>query len=235
MGLMPARYAVYYAPEPGSELADFGEHWTGVDSHGKPLAPVDVPGLSQQRFAELTVGPRRYGFHGTLKPPFDLNPAMSQESLLAAARIFAHSLAPIEMPPLEIAIIGKFIALTPTQSSAALEKLAAQCVRAFEVYRSPLSDEQIVGYRANKLTVHQDSMLVHWGYPYVMEEFRFHISLTERIDDIAERRAVLQSVTELAKPLAGKAITIRDIAVFHQPARDEPMTIIERIPFGRTK
>lgn len=235
MGPMPARYAVYYAPEPNSDLAAFGERWTGLDANGAPIPPLEVPGLSAQRFAELTVGPRRYGFHGTLKPPFDLNPAMTQESLLAAARIFARSLAPIEMPPLEIAIIGKFIALTPTTSSAALEKLAAQCVRVFECYRSPLSDEQTVTYRNNKLTVHQDSMLIHWGYPYVMEEFRFHISLTERIDDIAERRAVLQSVTELAKPLAGKAITVREISVFYQPKRDEPMTIIERIPFGRTK
>lgn len=235
MSRMPSRYAVYYAPESGSDLAAFGARWTGADDDGNPVAPITIPGVSPSRFAELTVGPRRYGFHGTLKPPFVLNPAATQHNLIAAAKVVARSLAPIVIPPLEIAVIGKFIALTPTTSSAELEKLAAQCVRTFEAYRSPLSDDQIASYRSNKLTVHQDSMLVHWGYPYVMEEFRFHISLTERIDDIAERRALMTAVTELAKPLADKPVTIRELALFHQVDRDHPMTILERFPFGRTK
>ncbi|MBM3515974.1 MAG: DUF1045 domain-containing protein [Alphaproteobacteria bacterium] len=235
MSEMPARYAVYYAPESGTELAAFGARWTGVDADGKPAVPVEVPGLSPARFAELTVGPRRYGFHGTLKPPFVLNPASSVESLVAAAKLIARSIAPIVIPPLEIAVIGKFIALTPATSSAELEKLSALCVRTFEAYRSPLSDEQITAYRSNKLTVHQDSMLVNWGYPYVMEEFRFHISLTERIDDIAERRALMLAVTELAKPLTNKPLTIRELALFHQADRDHPMSVLQRFPFGRAK
>jgi hypothetical protein len=107
-------------------------------------------------------------------------------------------------------------------------------VRAFEGYRMALTEEQAAHYRNNKLTVHQDSMLEHWGYPYVMEEFRFHISLTERIDDIAERRAVMQVVTEMARPVVGRPIMVRDIALFGQAERDDPMTIIERIPFGRS-
>ena len=232
---MASRYAVYYAPEPGSELAAFGARWTGVAHDGKPVPLIDVPGISPSRFSELTVGPRRYGFHGTLKPPFVLNPATTRDSLMAAAKVFARGLSPISIPPLEIAVIGKFIALTPSMSSVELEKLSAQCVRAFEAYRSPLSDDQVAVYRSNKLTVHQDSMLVHWGYPYVMEEFRFHISLTERIDDIAERRAMMLAVTELAKPLADKPIVIRDLALFFQEDRDAPMTILERFPFGRAK
>ena len=150
-----------------------------------------------------------------------------------ASEFFSKLLVPITIPPMEIAVIGKFIALTPATSSPELEKLAGQCVRAFEAYRSPLSDEQVTAYRANKLTNHQDSMLVHWGYPYVMEEFRFHISLTERIDDIAERRALMMAVTDLAKPLTGKPVVIRDLAIFFQAERDHPMTILERIPFGR--
>ena len=90
---MPAKYAVYYAPEIGSDLAAFGERWTGVTESGAPLQPLDVPGISTSRFAELTVGPRRYGFHGTLKPPFVLNPAAKPDHLIAAARVFARGLA----------------------------------------------------------------------------------------------------------------------------------------------
>ncbi|MCB2106230.1 MAG: DUF1045 domain-containing protein [Rhodobacteraceae bacterium] len=230
---MVARYAVYYAAEPGSPLAEFGKHWLGRNGAPENAPLPNIPGISDARMHELTSGPRRYGFHGTLKPPFELHPATSLDSLLAAARIFAKSMAPVEMPALELAIIGKFIALTPITSSAALENLAAKCVRAFEGYRMPLTDQQIAHYRNNKLTVHQNSMLEHWGYPYVMEEFRFHISLTERIDDISERRAVMQVITEMAKDVVGKPLTIRDIAVFGQEERDQPMTVIERLPFGR--
>ncbi len=150
------RYAIYYAPEPGSPLDSFGRSWFGDN-------PAATTTLSTKRIAELSESSRRYGFHGTLKPPFGLNPATTLDSLLNAAHVFARTLSPIEIPPLELAIIGKFIALTPTTQSAALEKLAAACVRAFEAFRVPLSDEQLENYKLNRLTVHQEQMLEHWG------------------------------------------------------------------------
>jgi hypothetical protein len=223
------RYAIYYAPELGSPLDVFGHDWLGGTTN------TEMAGLNSGRIAQLSESIRRYGFHGTLKPPFELNPATSLESLLDAARIFAQSLSLIEIPPLELAIIGKFIALTPTTSSAPLEKLAAACVRAFEAYRMPLSDEQLESYKLNKLTVHQEQMLEHWGYPYVMEEFRFHISVTDRIDDDRERENVMNALEVLAAPILRKPIVVRDITVFGQAGFNEPMVAIERIPFGRGK
>lgn len=225
------RYAIYYAPEPGSGLDRFGHTW--LDENGAPAALPKNGGISPARLAQLTEAPRRYGFHGTFKPPFALNPTNTREGLLAAARVFARSLAAVEIPPLELAVIGKFIALTPVAESAALERLAAACVRAFEGFRTPLSQEEQNEYKLNKLTVHQEQMLEHWGYPYVMEEFRFHMSLTDRIDDDAERDAVMTLLSNLAKPVLGKPILVRDIVVFAQGSRNEHMKAIERIPFGR--
>lgn len=227
---------MYFAPEPDSELDQFGTKWLGrnVDGSSSKNQPI-VPSVSEKRCDEITESPRRYGFHGTLKPPFELNPATTIEALLRTAHVFARGLAPVEIPPLELAIIGKFIALTPTSQSAALEKLSAACVRAFEAFREPLTPEQIQNYRLNKLTVHQEQMLEHWGYPYVMEEFRFHMSLTSRIDDPQERERVFAVLEDLAKPVIGKPILARHITVFGQNKRDEPMTTIERIPFGRSK
>jgi hypothetical protein len=230
---MAQRYAVYFAPEPGSALEAFGLRWFGDGADKSAAWPPTVPGVTAARFRALVEGPRRYSFHGTLKPPFELNPATSEAALLEAARIFARSLSPVEIPPLELAVIGKFIALTPVTSSAPLELLAAKCVRAFEGFRIPLTDEQAAHYQRNKLTVHQDQMLEHWGYPYVMEEFRFHMSLTERIDDIAERNAMMKVVEGMARPVVGQAIVVRDIVVFGQKDRGELMLPIARIPFGR--
>jgi putative phosphonate metabolism protein len=233
---MAQRYAVYFAPEPGSALEEFGHRWLGrVGAPRTGDGPPPVSGVSPERVRTLTDKPRLYGFHGTLKPPFELNPATSETAILAAARIFARSLSPVEIPPLELAVIGKFIALTPVTSSAALEQLAAKCVRAFDGFRVMLTNEQAAHYKRSKLTVHQDQMLEHWGYPYVMEEFRFHMSLTERIDDVAERNAIMRAVEPLAKPVVGKAIDVRDIVVYGQMAQGQPMMPIERIPFGRAK
>lgn len=228
------RYAIYYAPEPDSALDTFGETWLGHRGADALSAAIgNNSKVSIARIEQLTDSPRRYGFHGTLKPPFELNPANSPEGLLAAARVFARSRGAIDLPPLELAVIGKFIALTPIAESAALERLAAACVRAFEGFRTPLSKQQEEDYKLNKLTVHQEQMLEHWGYPYVMEEFRFHISLTDRIDDDDERQAVMELLTKLAQPVVSQAIRIRDLVVFAQDGVGQPMKPLERIPFGR--
>lgn len=228
------RYAIYYAPEPDSALDTFGQTWLGHRGADALAAAIGKESkVSVARIGQLTESPRRYGFHGTLKPPFELNVANRAEGLLQAAHVFARSRGPIDLPPLELAVIGKFIALTPVAESAALERLAAACVRAFEGFRTPLSKQQEEDYKLNKLTVHQEQMLEHWGYPYVMEEFRFHISLTDRIDDDDERQAVMDLLTKFAQPVVGQAIRIRDLVVFSQDGIGSPMKPLERIPFGR--
>lgn len=232
---MAPRYALYFAPERSSPLEEFGRQWLGRNGMVSELPPPTIPGLSADRIRALTDNARRYGFHGTLKPPFELNPGTSREALMEAARIFARGASPIELPPLELAVIGKFIALTPVRSSAALENLAALCVRTFEGFRKPLTNDQMAHYLRNKLTVHQTQMLEHWGYPYVMEEFRFHISITDRIDNDAERALMMTAVQRMTAGVVNKPIVVRDIAVFYQPDRDNPMEELRRFPFGRAK
>ncbi len=232
---MAPRYAIYFAPEHNSPLEDFGRRWLGRNGVPADSPPPEVPGITPQRFFALTEGARRYGFHGTLKPPFELNPRMPVDALFEAVRIFAKSAAPIELPPLELAIIGKFIALTPIRSSVQLESLAALCVRTFEGFRMPLSKEQMAHYLRNKLTVHQTQMLEHWGYPYVMEEFRFHISVTDRIDNDAERAAMMTTVQKMTIGVVNKPLIVSDVAVFYQSDREKPMELLQRFPFGRKK
>jgi putative phosphonate metabolism protein len=232
---MASRYAIYYAPEPGSALDTFGRQWLGRDASGAAAdGQLQVPGLGPSRMAEITEGPRRYGMHGTLKPPFTLNPSASLDGLIAAAGILAKSLAPIEIPPLELDVIGQFVALTPETSSAAIESLAASCVRAFEGFRAPLAHADEQTYKSRRLTVHQEQMLEHWGYPYVMEEFQFHITLTEPIHDPHERSVIMSALEKLAAPVLRHKIKVRELTVFVQKEWDDPMSIVARLPFGRS-
>jgi putative phosphonate metabolism protein len=231
--MTPPRYAIYFAPEPGTPLDLFGRQWLGRDHAGRTDDQLRVAVVTPRRLAGLTEGPRHYGLHCTLKPPFRLNETSSAEGLLTAAHLLAKGLAPVEIPPLELDVIGKFIALTPTASSAAVEMLAASCVRAFEGFRQPLTQAQVAEYHRNRLTVHQEQMLEHWGYPYVMEEFQFHITLTDPIPDERERNVIMEALRELAAPILGRPIPLRELTVFREPDSTQPMSIIARLPFGR--
>jgi hypothetical protein len=82
--------------------------------------------------------------------------------------------------------ISGFIAVIPAEPSAELEVLAAEATKAFDTFRAPLSPEDRARRNPDKLTPRQRDYLDHWGYPYVFEEFRFHMTLTGRLP--AERR-----------------------------------------------
>jgi len=231
---MAARYAVYYAPDRDSQLAQVGNSWLGRDlESGDLLDQPEVVGVSATQIQSLTKAKRRYGFNCTLKPPFELNPTTTVNGLLETANVLAMGLSPIEMPKLELTPIGDFIALTLTSSSAVIDELASTCVRAFEGFRMPLSKERIARYRKDKLTVHQEQMLNHWGYPYVMEEFRFHMSLTDRISSVKKRENILHTLKELCDPVLAGTAPITNITVVGQKEPDQPMRVIEHFPFGQ--
>lgn len=232
---MPARYALSYVPEQGSPLAELGRTWLGrdIDSSFFFDQPV-VPGITPDRLEKLTHWRRSEGMHGVLKPSFQLNPTSSLDSLVSMVRLFCKTQEPVHIPQMEVNVIGKFLALTPTIPSRQLVALAAECVRVFDGFRQPVLINMDDRYRSAKLTVYQKRMLKHWGYPYVMEEFRFFIPMTDRIEDDAEREKVTTAVTQISKPGIGETVHIRELTVLGQDSRQEPMRIIERVPFGAT-
>ena len=231
---MPARYAISYVPMPSTLLADFGRAWLGRDiNSSEAFEQSQVPGIDHQRLQELTRWRRFDGLHGVLKPPFQINPVSSVNGFIETAQLFAKYLKAVDIPQLEINIIGKFIALTPTVPSRELVDLASECVRVFEGFRQPVLINMDSRYRKDKLTVYQQRMMKHWGYPYVMEEFRFFIPLTDRIENDEEREKITAEISHLAKPTIGQPIQIREFTILGQSTRKDPMTIVERIPFGR--
>jgi hypothetical protein len=231
---MPARYALSYVPEKDSPLSNFGREWLGRDiDTAEELEQHQVPGVAKERLKELTHWRRSDGLHGVLKPPFHLNPGSSFNGLMDTAHLFAQFLEQVEIPQLEVNIIGKFVALTPTIASRQLVELASDCVRVFEGYRKPIMVDVDSRYRHDKLTVYQKRMLKHWGYPYVMEEFRFFIPLTDRIEDDEERNLITKAITKISKPVLKQPLSIRELTVLGQISRQDPMRIVTRIPFGR--
>ncbi len=181
------RYAIYYAPESGSALDRFGAHLLGYDAYRGDELPF--PDGIVPDWRELTQDPRKYGFHATLKAPISLADGKTETELLAACASFAEASRPIPIITPVVNAISDFIAIVPGERSAQLESLAADCVRAFDSFRTPLTTEDRARRNPSKLTPRQCDYLDHWGYPYVMEEFRFHMTLTGRLQP--ERREAM--------------------------------------------
>jgi putative phosphonate metabolism protein len=186
------RYAVYYAPPPGP-FADFTAGWLGWDvAHWlAPARPV-VDGLPDDP-EMLTEAARKYGFHGTIKAPFRLHGGCTGGVLQVACEKLAKTLAPVQLDGLSLQALGGFLALIPTGETAPLSALAAAVVQGLDAFRAPLTDAEIAKRRPENLTPRQRHYLSTYGYPYVLEEFQFHLTLTGSLSaaDLAKTKAAL--------------------------------------------
>ena len=193
------RYAVYLLPEGG--LARFGAAWLGWDAGaGRRVAHPEIGGLPRP-VEEITATPRKYGLHATIKPPFRLAEGSSPETLEADLAALCAGLAPVRLEGLELAGLGGFLALVPRGPVAALEALAARAVTGLDRHRAPLTQAETNRRRDGKrLSAVQEALLRDWGYPYVLSEFRCHITLTGRLTR-AEAGAVQAALAPHLAPL----------------------------------
>ncbi len=183
------RYGLYVVPE--GPFFDAASAWLGWDSvAGVSVTHPLVANLPEPPEA-LTATPGKYGFHGTIKPPFHLAPGATFPALDGAARAFCAGRAPVIIPALEVCRMSTFVALTPSERSDALADLAGAAVATLDGFRAPASDADLARRRKAGLTDRQDKMLQAWGYPYMMEEFRFHMTLTGRTDNADAVRTAL--------------------------------------------
>ncbi|GKY89544.1 DUF1045 domain-containing protein [Sinisalibacter aestuarii] len=221
------RYAVYYAPEPGP-LASFAAGWLGWDpASGTCPEPVAVEGLPRPR-AALTEEPRRYGFHGTLKPPFRLAAGSSRAALEDDLAGLATGLAAAGADGLALTRIGGFLALTPDGDSRAIARVAAEVVAGLDRHRAPAPPEEIARRRATGLSPRQEAHLAHWGYPYVMDEFRFHLTLTGKLAP-DEAGAVEAALAPHLAPLLPRPFRLADLCLFGEDA-ERRFHLIARFP-----
>ncbi len=227
------RYAIYYAPPPESPLWTFGSAVLGYDAaSAEPRAPLAPAGVDAAEWTEITAQPRRYGFHGTLKAPFRLAEGASEDDLVKAGRAFARKLRGFDLPALEVGPIATFAALKTITSSEALETLAAACVEAFEPFRRPPSAEETARRLEAPLTDRQRHFQERWGYPYVFEEFRFHMTLTGSLP--AERvTPIVDGLAELYEEHVGPAISRANaVTLYVEEDAREGFRIVDRFVFG---
>ena len=131
-----------------------------------------------------------------------------------------------------VARIGRFLVLEPDRPNNQVNSLAERCVRHFDSYRRPLSTEELNSQRILGLNPNQEQNLIKWGYPHVMDEFKFHLTLTGPIIDIHLSDHLMR---EIQKQLVGidlNAIKVDSVYLFVQPDKGQPFLMHSRYEFG---
>ena len=223
------RYAIYYVPSAAAPLARFGAGLLGYDAFtGRDVA---FPAAVVAQFPDWpawTGDPRKYGFHGTLKAPFALAPLQDEATLIAACDGFAASPRAIPAITPVVQAISGFSAVVPAVPGAELNALAQDCVEAFDRFRAPMTPADRARRKPEALTPRQREQLDRFGYPFVRDDFRFHLTLTGRLppDRIA---AVLSMLQARFAAMELTTLLIDRLAVFRQDSALARFRIVHEV------
>jgi putative phosphonate metabolism protein len=226
--MIAPRYAIYFTPPPGSALARFGSSVVGYDCDtGQDISHSAVPGIAAAEVVSATCEPRRYGFHATLAAPFRLDAERTEVELATALETFVQAHAPVRLGNLAMGLIGDFIVLKTSLPDCVA--FAADCVLAFDAFRAPLTAVDRARRVPARPTPRQAEYLDRWGYPYVFDEFRFHMTLTGPLP--AEQRGPWRAALEqlFAAQVAGPA-SIDAVSLVRQDDGGARFRVILRAP-----
>jgi hypothetical protein len=227
---MTARFAIYAAPGTGPAdavgpvLREKAEQWLGRSVTGEHVTPGVPAGWTRAAINAITVDARRYGFHGTLKAPFRLAGGRTAAELDAAVARYAAGRPGVLVPRLALARLGGFFALVPGAEAAGLATLADEVVTGLDRFRAPATEAEMARRNPAALTPRQRELLGAWGYPYVLDEFRFHMTLTDSIPD-ARRPEVERVLDGWFAPLLGATLRIDALAVFTEAVPGAPFRL----------
>lgn len=223
-----SRYGIYFSPQPGALLHGLGSRWLGRDAiSSETLEPGLTGGLSHDEWMLATQSPRRYGFHATLKPPFRLAEGVTFVELQSELHDFASRHNSFESPQLTVGNLGRFLALVLVEASEPFSALAADCVSHFDRFRAAATKEEREQRMRDSLSAREREHVLRWGYPYVFDTWKFHMSLTGSLPP-----QVLPSLEQLLHhrfaPACEQPLLVDSICIFHEPAPGEAFRLVDR-------
>ena len=222
------RAAIYFVPSPDHPLSEAAARWFGRDLN-RPDFRADAPGIGDLTATDaeaLVDDPRRYGFHATLKPPFRIAEPYTIDDVEDELSAFCGQRSGFSLGKLVAARIGSFFALVPAVPRLAVDALAADAVRAFDGFRAPATLEEVERRTPAKLTDRQRSQLGLWGYPYVFEDFRFHMTLTG--PEEARCRAVLTAISDHFADALSKPLRVDSVSLVVEPDDGSEFELLAR-------
>ena len=102
----------------------------------------------------------------------------------------------------------------------------------FDALVRPPSPDELARRRQANLSLAQDAHLRRWGYPYVLDQFHFHMTLTARLSDPAELATLFDALRARATPVLAEPLRVDAIAVFVEAEKGSDFICAARCPFG---
>jgi len=227
------RFGIYFTPAEESSLARAAEQWLGRDIWSPACITTPyLPGISEERTRELLRPPRHYGFHATLKPPFRVAINTKEEQIMQRLTRFADNRKSFTLPPLQLQLMSDFFCLRPASDCRELFLLAAEIVQHFDDLRLPPTKDEFMRRRAAGLSSNQEMMLQAWGYPYVMNEFRFHLTLTGKTTEQEERDKLTLALSDFFPAELRQSVELDTLALFVEED-SSPMYCLATFPLQR--
>ena len=230
---MTARYAIYFAPDDDSELGIFGAtvlRRRALDASDwlNPALVVEFPQSSV--WSDRIQRPAHYGFHATIKAPFELAASQSADDLIKDVAEFCQSCQPVSLQGLAPVRTCRYDALAFAQQPDTLRQLASDCVIRFEKYRAPLTDSDMQRRDPASLTASELTNLKRFGYPYILEDFNFHMTLSGRNDH--NDAAYFSWLNHLYQSMVASTPVLDRLCIFYQPDRTTSFIRIKENIFG---
>ena len=222
-----SRYAVYFSPPEADYLSKFLAGWFGWNAHNGQNVPYHILENLNYDLSDITKEQYRYGFHGTLKPPFSLVDTKNLNDLKLALVELSKSIKKFEIPSISLKVLNGFVAIVSTTENRPIMALAKKCVEELDLFREVESVERIQRRRSRTFSKSEEYNLKRWGYPYVMDNFQFHLTMSGRL-----KPEVLKNVIEvLNSELQGvlnKPLPIGEICLFGENASNGNFQIIQK-------
>jgi putative phosphonate metabolism protein len=227
---MTERFAIYFAPSASSNLWERAATWLGRDASDGDLFSGAVAGIDRDRLLNLTQSANRYGFHATLKAPMALAEGTSEAELREALVAFAAQHQPFDLGKPKLASLGGFLALM-VDDNERLQDFAAHVVEQFDPFRAPMNIKDREARVAKGLSERQIELLDAYGYPYVFEEFLFHMTLTDKLaeEDAAE---IAQAAHTWFGPVLDEPLLLDRLSLFHEADTGKPFRRIADFKLG---
>ena len=184
-----SRYAIYYAPPKESSLEEFGRYWFGWDplnakliNNKQRINYLNRFGIKNLKNIDKNVLiAKKYGFHGTLIPPFKLNKNYSTNKLFKKTDEIAKKFKKFKFYKFKLKKINNFYAFVQNKKNSNINKISNRLVKELFKFRSPLTKKEIDKRNPSKLSKLQLNILHKWGYPYLMSEFKFHMTIASEV------------------------------------------------------
>lgn len=228
---MTERFAIYFAPSATSNLWERAATWLGRDAADGDLFDGPVAGVERNRLLNLTQSANRYGFHATIKAPMALVEDRSEAELRDALTAFATQHQPFSLGKLKLASLQGFLALMVDGEHEQLQDFASHVVEDFDPFRAPMSVKDRAARASKGLSERQIELLDAYGYPYVFEEFRFHMTLTDRLSD-EDAHEIAQAATTWFAPALEEDVVLDRLSLFHEPDAGKPFRRIADFKLG---